>query len=323
MNDQIINIILLHCCLCHTSQQLTLVIMPTFAHLCQSIPLAASTWAVQEIVFHIVGYAFQYCDIHSLFTSAKVRSSDRRHYRQLLPRVLFNQCCLLLPAMMLMERFGLAFSGASSISPIRFLIGLVGMAIGHDVVQYISHRHLLHRPNLRLMKWLRHSLHHSTAATKAISACYMSTPDFVLEIIFPYLLPLAVFGHHADLRVHWMIAGVGAIGGLYEHSGYDFSAPLRTSRSGSRAGSPMEKGEEEEHHEDLKGVTAFVINAVASFLDNRAHSEHHTRANVSFSDGFGSPGLCDTLFGTRWDLSAKQGRSVETQWRNMRKQDLQ
>ncbi|ORX34845.1 hypothetical protein BD324DRAFT_635339 [Kockovaella imperatae] len=290
-----------------------------------SIPLATATFALQEVVFHIVGFAFEYCDSHSLFLRSKVRTSDRRKYVELLPRVLFNQFFLLLPAMLFMERTGLAFSGPSRISPLRFLIGLVGMAIGHDVVQYLFHRHLLHRPNLKLMKWLRHSLHHSTSATKAVSACYMSPPDFLLEIICPYLIPLAVFGNHADPRFHLLIAGVGAIGGLYEHSGYDFSAPLKPSRSVSRGGTP-EKGIKEHVEEDedgLKGITAFAVDLLASFLDNRAHSEHHTRANVSFSDGFGSPGICDTLFGTRWDLTPRQSRLVEAEWRDMRKQDQQ
>jgi hypothetical protein len=34
---------------------------------------------------------------------------------------------------------------------------------------------------------------------------------------------------------------------------------------------------------------------------SHAHGEHHRRWQVSFSDGFGSPGLCDFAFGTRWD----------------------
>jgi hypothetical protein len=38
-------------------------------------------------------------------------------------------------------------------------------------------------------------------------------------------------------------------------------------------------------------------------ITSKAHAEHHRRSNVSFSDGFGSPGLCDTIFRTRWDLA--------------------
>ena len=309
----------------------------------QSLPTSAVTWIAQEITFHLVGCVFDYCDTHSLFPRTKVRSSDRRTYTQLLPKVLLNQFCLLLPAMMIMERLGLAFSGSKSISWPWFLAGLVGMAIGHDVVQYLFHRHLLHRPNLVLMRWLRHSIHHSTAATKAISACYMSPPDFLLEIICPYLLPLILFGHHADMRFHLIIAVLGAIGGLYEHSGYDFSVPLRQERISSRASSPGmaikaqdgsytpprrggRKSEKtdvqmEEVDEEFNGVTAFIAHSLAAFLDNRAHSEHHTRANVSFSDGFGSPGLCDTIFRTRWDLSVLRRRTVEDEWKSLRLQD--
>jgi hypothetical protein len=41
---------------------------------------------------------------------------------------------------------------------------------------------------------------------------------------------------------------------------------------------------------------------VAGLITSKAHGEHHRRFDVSFSDGFGSPGLCDTLLHTRWDL---------------------
>jgi len=37
-------------------------------------------------------------------------------------------------------------------------------------------------------------------------------------------------------------------------------------------------------------------------VSSHAHGEHHRVGDVSFSDGFGSPGICDTLFATRWDL---------------------
>jgi hypothetical protein len=30
---------------------------------------------------------------------------------------------------------------------------------------------------------------------------------------------------------------------------------------------------------------------------------------VSFSDGFGSPGICDTIFTTRWDLVGDRGQT--------------
>jgi hypothetical protein len=68
------------------------------------------------------------------------------------------------------------------------------------------------------------------------------------------------------------------MGGLYEHSGYDFaSRPEVTPR---RWISPLP----------------------ASLVSSHAHGEHHRRSRVSFSDGFGSPGVCDLIFRTRWDL---------------------
>ena len=71
---------------------------------------------------------------------------------------------------------------------------------------------------------------------------------------------------------------LGAVGGLYEHSGFDFAA-------------------------GLKAVPQRWLSHIpASLLSSHAHGEHHRRSRVSFSDGFGSPGLCDLIFRTRWDL---------------------
>jgi len=38
-------------------------------------------------------------------------------------------------------------------------------------------------------------------------------------------------------------------------------------------------------------------------ISSHAHGEHHRRNTVSYSDGFGSPGLCDRLFGTAWNTT--------------------
>ena len=43
------------------------------------------------------------------------------------------------------------------------------------------------------------------------------------------------------------------------------------------------------------------VTTVAGMISSHAHGEHHAKGNVSFSDGFGSPAVCDTVFGTRWD----------------------
>jgi len=250
------------------------------------LPLSVLVWAVQMVVFHGVGFWFEWSDRAGWMRGAKVRTRSRLTYRESLPRVLANQVFLLLPAMMLVQWLGLAFVGEEHLSVGRFILNMVLMGIGHDVVQYLSHRYVLHRPSL--MKSLGHGLHHSTGANQAISACYMGGADFFMEIVLPYLVPLAlVGGGGADVLFHCMIAGLGAIGGLYEHSGYDFAVPVRK--------------------------TAFFQNwpklggFVAEFVSSHAHGEHHRRHNVSFSDGFGSPGLCDTIFGTRWDKMGGAG----------------
>ncbi len=194
--------------------------------------------------------------------------------------LLANQVFVLLPMMVLLQWTGLAFTGTPHLSPLRFILSLIAMGIGHDIVQYIAHRGILHRPSL--MKTLGHALHHSTGASKSISACYMSSADFLLEIALPYLIPLVLIGGGgSDMLFQFLVAGLGAFGGLYEHSGYDFAVPLRQTR----------------FFKALPQIGAILEGLVTS----HAHAEHHRRFNVSFSDGFGSPGICDTLFATRWD----------------------
>ncbi|MGB8277705.1 MAG: sterol desaturase family protein [Methylovirgula sp.] len=244
------------------------------------LPLSVLTWAVMMAVYHGIGFGFELCDRNNWLSGAKIRNVDRLTYAEMLPRVLVNQILVLLPAMVFLQWAGLAFTGASHLSPLRFVVNLVAMGIGHDVVQYIAHRGILHRPSL--MKSLGHALHHSTGASKSISACYMSAADFFLEIALPYLIPLVlVGGGGSDMLFQFFVAGLGAFGGLYEHSGYDFAVPLRETRV----------------FKALPQLGAIIEGLVTS----KAHGEHHRRSNVSFSDGFGSPGICDTVFATRWD----------------------
>ncbi|KAJ5131929.1 hypothetical protein N7448_006087 [Penicillium atrosanguineum] len=170
------------------------------------------------------------------------------------------------------------------------------MALGHDVVQYLTHRYLLHSSNKKMMRLLRHSVHHTTTASRGISACYMSSGDFFLEIILPYLVPLIlVGGGGVDIRFHYLVAGLGSMGGVYEHSGYDFGVLLQSLGEQSNS---MDKAKDSKLHVPLS--LTWILGGI---LDNRSHGEHHAQANVSFADGFGSPGICDTLFGTRFNLS--------------------
>jgi sterol desaturase/sphingolipid hydroxylase (fatty acid hydroxylase superfamily) len=232
------------------------------------------------IVFHGTGAIFAGCDRVGALQGFKVGRRERFAYKEFLPRVVFNQTCILLPAMWLCQRTGLAFGGPHHVS-LRFALSAIALiAVGHDVVQYGSHRFLLHNPFFRV---LGHGLHHSTGASCSISACYMSAPDFFLTIVCPYLVPLILIGGGSgNLGFQLLVACLGAVGGLYEHSGYDFSV-----FGGKRA---MSCG-------------SFRLRRIAGFLvSSHAHREHHRRSCVSFSDGFGSPGLCDTIFRTRWDL---------------------
>jgi sterol desaturase/sphingolipid hydroxylase (fatty acid hydroxylase superfamily) len=250
------------------------------------LPLSVLTWAVVMAVYHVVGLLFEWSDRTKILASFKVRDADRLGYAGLLPRVLFNQILVLLPVMVALQGTGLAFTGAPHMSVWHFLAGLVLMGVGHDIVQYAFHRFLLHRPSL--FRKLGHSVHHSTGAARAISACYMSAVDFLLEIVLPYLVPLVLIGAGADVSFNLIVASLGAIGGLYEHSGYDFAVRLARENWSTSRFRPL--------------------GFLAQIITSKAHGEHHRRGNVSFSDGFGSPGICDTFFKTRWDLAVSEIR---------------
>lgn len=246
------------------------------ATLWAALPISVIVWAGHMLVFHGIGLGFELCDRTHALQRFKVRRHERLTYAAALPRVLCNQTFVLLPAMWLCESTGLAFVGSPKIGFAFAVAALVLMTLGHDVVQYAAHRGLLHNARFR---WLRHDLHHATGASRAITACYMSAPDFFLTIVCPYVVPLVLIGGGtANVPFQLLVASLGAVGGLYEHSGYDFAVGLRT-------------------------VTRRWVSRIpASLVSSHAHGEHHRRSRVSFSDGFGSPGLCDLVFRTRWDL---------------------
>ena len=242
-----------------------------------ALPLAAWIWFVQMLAYHGIGLWFEWLDRTGALARFKTRPVERMSYVELLPRVLANQIFVLLPAMLLTQWAGLAFVGPAHVLLATAPIIVIGLTVGHDAVQYVAHRFVLHRPDM--MRRLGHALHHTTTGSRAVSACYMSYMDFFLEIACPYLIPLVlVGGAGSNFIFHSMIVSAGAFGGLYEHSGYDFGRLLRE-RKDNR-----------------------LLATLGKLLSAEAHAAHHSRGNVSFSDGFGSSNLCDTLFRTRWDL---------------------
>jgi sterol desaturase/sphingolipid hydroxylase (fatty acid hydroxylase superfamily) len=239
------------------------------------------------LAYHGFGLWFEWLDRSGSLSRYKTRPAERMKYSQLLSRVLANQVFVLLPSMLLLQWSGLAFVGSAHVALASVLLGFAGLTIGHDIVQYVAHRFILHRPDM--MRRLGHSLHHSTVGSRGISACYMSAADFFLEIVCPYLVPLAVVGvGGSNFLFHAAVVSAGAFGGLYEHSGYDFSCVLR----------------QRSNAEPASRLRAMLIKLISS----QAHAAHHARGNVSFSDGFGSSNICDTLFGTRWDLVPERKR---------------
>ncbi|MFY9657659.1 MAG: sterol desaturase family protein [Methylocystis sp.] len=247
-------------------------------------PLAAQIWLVQMAAYHGIGLWFEWLDRSGGLKRFKIKRLERMSYFELLPRVLANQIFILLPAMLFMQWSGLAFVGSPHVSLSVFFASVVFMTVGHDIIQYIGHRFVLHHPER--MRRLGHAVHHSTIGSLGISACYMSAADFFLEIVCPYLIPLAFVPLGSNFLIHSLVVTSGAFGGLYEHSGYDFSLALREPSDGRAPGR--------------------LQLALARLLSSEAHAAHHARGNVSFSDGFGSTNICDTLFKTRFDLVPEQ-----------------
>jgi sterol desaturase/sphingolipid hydroxylase (fatty acid hydroxylase superfamily) len=249
------------------------------------VSFSFAVWCAQMVAYHGFGLWFEWLDQTGRGARFKVRAADRMSYRELLPRVLFNQVFVLLPAMVLAQALGLAYYGSSRLTTLGVVLSCAGLTIGHDVVQYAAHRLVLHDP--ANMRKLGHAVHHATRASRGISACYMSAADFFLEIVCPYLLPLILIGGGGtNFIFHALIVSAGAYGGVYEHSGYDFGLALRQAGGWRRI--------------------------LGRMLSTEAHGFHHTRGNVSFSDGFGSSNICDTLFKTRWDIAPGRERRPDT-----------
>jgi sterol desaturase/sphingolipid hydroxylase (fatty acid hydroxylase superfamily) len=243
-------------------------------------PLAAQIWVVQMLAYHGIGLWFEWLDRSGRLKRFKFKRMERMSYFEMLPRVLANQIFILLPSMLFMQWAGLAFVGSPAVSFPVFVASVAFMTLGHDVIQYIAHRFILHRVDM--MRRLGHAVHHSTIGSLGISACYMSAADFFLEIVCPYLIPLAFAPLGSNFLVHSLVVTAGSFGGLYEHSGYDFALALREPSDGH--------------------VPGRLTLALAKMISSEAHAAHHARGNVSFSDGFGSSNICDTLFRTRFDL---------------------
>lgn len=239
-------------------------LLSLYASALHSNPVLLS-WVLFMLLFHAMGLLFQYLD-----TSRRLANHKQFNplptsplYGDMLPLVLFNQVFLLFPVMQLCRYANLIMTPIVDAPSTyghalrSFLLLSTVAPFLHEILFYTAHRFVLHS------RWgfsaLNHRLHHSSRAHCSISAMYMTPADFFLEVIVPYILPLILLSHglHGLPRSHavWMLP-IGALGGLYEHSGYNF----------------------------FRGVRG---------LDTSVHGRHHTMHGCSFSDGFGSPSVLD------------------------------
>ena len=100
-----------------------------------STPVSIYIWLVQQVAFHVVGIIFEWCDRNAALQKFKVRVADKAPYKKLLPRVLFNQCFILLPSMIASEAWGVCFTGQTRELCWHHLIkSLLALAAGHDVM---------------------------------------------------------------------------------------------------------------------------------------------------------------------------------------------
>jgi sterol desaturase/sphingolipid hydroxylase (fatty acid hydroxylase superfamily) len=225
---------------------------------------ALLSWLLFMLAFHAACYGFELCDSRGYFFKHKHfrGTPESPSYAAMLPTVLRNQAFCLLPSMIIFSRLGLMVpSRPVSSSPQNILASFVLSAATHEVLFYLGHRFVLHTP------WgyvkFNHSLHHSSPTNSAISSMYMAPIDFLLEIVLPYIgaLWLSVAAGVCSPGFAVATLPLGSLGGLYEHSGYNF----------------------------LRGVPG---------LDTALHANHHTHRDCSFADGVGAPSLLDPWLGT-------------------------
>ncbi|KAK4536373.1 hypothetical protein CDCA_CDCA08G2398 [Cyanidium caldarium] len=230
------------------------------------VPLSLVCFICHAVVFHGGCALFALLDRKRWLQRYKELKGDQLKYRDMIGCVLRNQLLLLLPPMLLCERLGWAFVYREADGTVRqegvfqYAVNAMWMTLGHDLFFYVGHRFVLHSP--QGFKFFQHDMHHSTKASVALSSMYMAPCDYMLEICVPYLVPLCLL--RADPLFNLAAITFGGIGGMYEHSGYNFC--------------PQVPG-----------------------LSTMAHGMHHTRYNCSFSDGVGSSNLMDNMFRTDYE----------------------
>jgi hypothetical protein len=221
-------------------------------------------WLVHMVFWHVSCALFALCDHKQWFSRYKLVKRDRITYLEMLPRVLFNQCFLLLPSMLAIGYYELGFAGAHRDWYLTVLhIWLFGYV--HDALFYAGHAFMHTRLGYKL---LSHHVHHRSNGASAAASMYMASIDFMLEIVVPFMALFLLI--ESDWRFELLVASVGTLSPVFEHSGYYVAMPWNV-------------------------------------FDTRPHISHHQkRPHGSFSEGIFSSNLCDWLMGTALDESEKK-----------------
>lgn len=171
-----------------------------------------------------------------------------------------NLVCVMFPTMMYLavQDAGYTFTGWCCDSMLDRIKIAIWMMMGHELLFYTCHRYILHSKTG--YKLFGHAMHHQSDAGCGATALYMTFPDFALEIVVPYVLPLIMCPFNIGLIEHVVIVILGMVGGVYEHSGYNFF----------------------KHYG----------------IDTSFHWLHHGIKGVNFGNGVGTLGILDAVLDT-------------------------
>ena len=231
---------------------------------------ALQSFALGMLVFHGMGTVLQIFDAYGICQQFKeFKATDKMPtYYEMLPQVLWNQIVILLPCMMITGYTRWTVPNENEVNltanmnmVLKWFCALIIGLSGHEICFYLTHRFLLHS------KWgwtfFEHHVHHSAKTHSSISAMYMSSLDFLVEIVVPFLVPVMVVCalNLSDRFTVITLLPSGTIGGILEHSGYNF-------------------------------LPQFTL------TDTAPHARHHRMKNCSYADGFFAPNILDNVFET-------------------------
>lgn len=135
------------------------------------------------------------------------------HFRS---RALVNQCCIFLLCVKITQVVDVLLcrpDPPSSDLICSFSYPQWTMALGHHVVQYLTHQYLVHSPRKRTIRLLGLLIHCVTANSRGASACQVKSRCFLFETLCAYLTRLIVVSAgSADVFFQYLSCRPGSLG---------------------------------------------------------------------------------------------------------------